>query len=130
MVETEKAIEVVIYSFGFKYGAPEDATVVLDVRFLPNPYWVEGMRHLTGREDAVSEYVLESKAGRGLLKQLEPMVKFLFEQNRLAGKESMRIGIGCTGGQHRSVAVVERLGKLLKKEDCGLEVFHRDIHKE
>lgn len=126
-VETDDIFSVAVFSFGFKYGPPEDAEIVLDVRFLPNPYWEEEMRHLTGRDIRVADYVLESDAGRELMERLLPMLRFFIEQNRLKGKGGMRIGIGCTGGQHRSVAVVERLGLLLRDEAIDLRVFHRDI---
>lgn len=132
VVETDTRFEMVVFSFGFKYGVPEDATMVLDVRFLPNPYWEEGMRHLTGCNSEVAAYVLKSESGREYLERLAPMLQFLIKQNRQAGKPGMRVGIGCTGGHHRSVAVVEKLGMLLQDEntDIDLHVFHRDIDKE
>lgn len=132
MVETDTVFEMVIFSFGFKYGLPDDATMVLDVRFLPNPYWEEDMRHLTGCDSEVADYVVESESGRKYLERLIPMLQFLIEQNRQAGKSGMRVGIGCTGGHHRSVAVVEKLGTILQEESIHvhLDVFHRDIEKE
>lgn len=128
--ETDEKFTVVMHSFGFKYGSPEDATIVLDVRFLPNPYWVESMRHLTGCDDEVAKYVLESEGGSAFMNRLVPMLQFLIEQNRKAGKKGMQIGIGCTGGHHRSVAVVEQLGMLLRDDTVVLQVSHRDLHKE
>ncbi len=129
-VKAEEKFEVVLYSFGFKYGQPEDATSVWDVRFLPNPYWQEKMRDLTGLDSAVADFVIESEYGREFLYRLAAMLKFLLEQNRKAGKAGMRVAIGCTGGQHRSVAVVEKLVGLLKNEGAKLTHFHRDIEKK
>lgn len=129
-VETDEIFEVVVFSFGFKYGTPEDATMVLDVRFLPNPYWEEEMRHLTGCDSEVADYVLESESGREFLCRLAPMLQFLITENRQAGKDGMRVGIGCTGGHHRSVAVVEKLGTILPDGLIDLHIFHRDIEKE
>ncbi|WP_073613329.1 RapZ C-terminal domain-containing protein [Desulfopila aestuarii] len=122
--------EVELFSFGFKYGTPEDANLVFDVRFLPNPYWEEGMRHLTGRDGAVADYVLTSVKGKEFLAYLAPLLRFLIKANREAGKAGLRIGIGCTGGHHRSVAVVEQLGQLLADDSFVLRFFHRDIDKE
>jgi UPF0042 nucleotide-binding protein len=122
--------EVVLFSFGFKYGLPEDATMIWDVRFLPNPYWENDMRHLTGHDSEVAAYVLESEGGKGFLSRFSPLLSFLIEENSKAGKKGMRIGIGCTGGHHRSVAVVEKLAELLRNEPVRLQVYHRDIEKE
>lgn len=132
-MKTQNAPEqfaVELFSFGFKYGTPEDANLIFDVRFLPNPYWEEGMRHLTGRDDEVAVYVLTSAGGREFLTHLVPLLGFLITANRGAGKAGLRIGIGCTGGHHRSVAVVEQLGQLLADESFPLHLFHRDIDKE
>lgn len=128
--QDDRQFELVLFSFGFKYGLPTDATMLLDVRFLPNPYWEEGMRHLTGHDAGVAAYVLESESGRELFSRLVPLLTFLLEHNRKAGKAAMRIGIGCTGGHHRSVAVVERLGRLLPIADLQFSIEHRDIGKE
>lgn len=122
--------ELVIFSFGFKYGLPDDATMVWDVRFLPNPYWVDEMRDLTGRSREVAEYVLKSEPGEKFMQHLLPMLDFLVEQNREAGKSFMRLAIGCTGGHHRSVAVVEELAKRLRDYEVSLSVHHRDMHRE
>jgi len=122
--------DVLLFSFGFKYGTPEDANMLFDVRFLPNPYWEEDMRQLTGRDDTVAAYVLESPEGRQFLTRVLPLLEFVIRCNCRAGKMPMHIGIGCTGGHHRSVAVVEKLGSLLQDETLLLRVCHRDIDKE
>ena len=123
-------MQVTLSSFGFKYGLPMDATLVWDVRFLPNPYWVEEMRPKTGLDREVAAYVLTSPAAIEFFRLIEPLLTLLLEQNRAAGKHEMRIAIGCTGGQHRSVAVVEALRLLLEPKIDLLTVVHRDINRE
>lgn len=125
-----KKMTVEVFSFGFKYGDPEEANYVFDVRFLPNPYWEERLREKTGLIAEVADYVLESEEAVALLQYLLPMVKFLIEENRKAGKEALRVGIGCTGGRHRSVAVVQKLIELLHAEGADAGGFHRDIEKD
>lgn len=122
-------LQVTLFSFGFKYGLPVDATLVWDVRFLPNPYWIEEMRPRTGIDPEVAEYVLKGSIGMEFLQLLRPLLRFLVEQNRAAGKNEMRLAIGCTGGQHRSVAVVEDLRKEFQILPVDLTVLHRDIAK-
>lgn len=122
--------EVTLFSFGFKHGVPEDVNMVWDVRFLPNPYWEEQMRHLNGLNSDVAEYVIQSKSGIEFLELLHPLLTFLVKQNRAAGKDMMRIAIGCTGGKHRSVAVVEKLAECMEKAQLTMNHFHRDIEKE
>lgn len=130
-METEnKQLSVIVFSFGFKYGVPDDVTTLFDVRFLPNPYWEEGMRHLTGLDLAVDSYVLESEVGSEFYSELTRMVDFLITCNIEAGKDEIRLGIGCTGGHHRSVATVERLTNYLSKNSSiALNSFHRDIER-
>lgn len=129
-VDYENKFEVAVFSFGFKYGTPADATMVLDVRFLPNPYWEESMRPRTGFDAEVAAYVVDSDGGREFLKLLVPMLSFLIATNRQAGKSGMRLGIGCTGGHHRSVAVVEKLRNLLRDSAIDLRISHRDVDRE
>ena len=125
-----RRFEVTIFSFGFKYGMPDEANLVWDVRFLPNPYWEEHLRHLTGKDERISSYVLDSDEGREFIALLLPLLRFLIEQNRAAGKPELKIGIGCTGGHHRSVAVVERIAAVLQAEHLPIRNEHRDIDKE
>jgi UPF0042 nucleotide-binding protein len=120
-------LQVTLFSFGFKYGLPLDATLVWDVRFLPNPYWVEAMRPRTGIDPEVADYVLTGPIGTEFLRLLRPLLGFLVEQNRASGKNEMRLAIGCTGGQHRSVAVVEALAQEFRMLPVALTVLHRDI---
>ncbi|WP_163338670.1 RNase adapter RapZ [Desulfopila sp. IMCC35008] len=123
-------LEVTLFSFGFKYGAPVDATIVWDVRFLPNPYWEESLRHLTGRDESIKRYVLQSRSGEEFLALLVPLLRFLLRENRTADKKTLRLGVGCTGGHHRSVAVVEHLAELLARDGVSLKIEHRDIDNE
>ncbi len=123
-------LKIVLYSFGFKYGAPADVNILWDVRFLPNPYWLAELRPKTGKVKAVAEYVLKSGAGRSFLGHLEPLLQCIVEQNISAGKKSLCIAIGCTGGRHRSVAVTEKIAIFLKQFPVQLTVFHRDIERD
>lgn len=118
-----------LFSFGFKHGPPE-ADLVWDVRFLPNPYWVESLRDKTGLETAVAAHALENSIGQEFLELLKPMLLFLVRHHKSGKRDCLRIGIGCTGGRHRSVAVVENLRKWFDSEGIDLTVFHRDIEKQ
>lgn len=124
------SMTVEIFSFGFKHGVPQEVNMLFDVRFLPNPYWEEEMRHLTGQNEEVAAYVLESESGRVFLARLTELLDFLLRQHQQAGRDVLRIGIGCTGGQHRSVAVVERLGSRLRTGNIRLAISHRDITRK
>jgi UPF0042 nucleotide-binding protein len=121
---------VVLFSYGFKYGVPTDVNVLFDVRFLPNPYWVDGMREKTGQDGDVSEYVLKSVAGRDFLTHLEPLLEILVKGQVIAEKKTLRIAIGCTGGRHRSVAVAEKLAVFLRGQIEAVNLFHRDMARD
>jgi UPF0042 nucleotide-binding protein len=123
-------LRIVLYSFGFKYGVPVDVNMVWDVRFLPNPFWVPELRPKTGKVREIADYVLQSDEGKLFFLLLEPLLQFLVEQNRAAGKKTVRIAIGCTGGRHRSVAVTEKIAAFLAKYPVELTVFHRDIDRD
>jgi len=128
-LEKQGNFSLTLFSFGFKHGAPE-AELVWDVRFLPNPYWVETLRDRTGLEDAVASHALDNATGEEFLELLKPMLLFLVRQHASGKRDSLRIGIGCTGGRHRSVAVVENLRKWFDSQGIELTVFHRDIEKQ
>ncbi len=130
MKEQKRRTGLVLYSFGFKHGVPVDANMVWDVRFLPNPYWQEKLRSMSGCEKLVSDYVIKSEAGEKFLALFKPILSFLLEEEDNLKKKNLRIAIGCTGGRHRSVAVVEELKQYLLVQDIDLEVFHRDIDRE
>jgi len=122
---------VSIVSFGFKYGIPTDADLVFDVRFLPNPYYVEGLRPLSGNDKDVYDFVMGHDASKAFLGKLEDLIRFLIPNYINEGKNQLVIGIGCTGGKHRSVTLANALyEKLLQGEGYGLRIEHRDIEKD
>lgn len=126
---TEKhPFSVNLMSFGFKYGIPIDADLVFDVRFLPNPHYIEHMRPKTGLEEEVSSYVLKWTETQQFIEKLTDLLKFMLPQYKREGKSQVVIGIGCTGGKHRSVTLAEYFGKTFA-DDYVLHVSHRDIEK-
>lgn len=126
-----KNLFVTIVSFGFKYGIPTDCDLVFDVRFLPNPYYVEGLRAKTGNDREIKEYVMQFPEAWQFLRKLEDMVKFLIPNYIVEGKTQLVIGIGCTGGKHRSVTLAGALyERLSDREGYGIKIEHRDIEKD
>ena len=119
---------MVIFSFGFKYGEPVGVNLLLDVRLLPNPYWVENLRPHTGKEQAVAAYVLESESGMDFLRRIVPLLSMYAEAYPSA--KILRVAIGCTGGRHRSVAIAEKLAAILREQSIDVQLFHRDIDKD
>ena len=118
---------VTILSFGFKYGIPEDADLIFDVRFLPNPYYIEELKPLTGNDAPIREYVMQFEQSHVFLEKLMDMINFLIPNYILEGKNRLVIGIGCTGGKHRSVTLANALYENLPHEEYGLYIKHRDI---
>jgi UPF0042 nucleotide-binding protein len=127
--QPERPMRVSVSSFGFKHGAPRDADLVFDVRFLPNPHWQEDLRPLTGNDAAVRDYVLGNEDTQAFLAKIEDMLSFLMPRFRSVGKSYVSIGVGCTGGRHRSVAVANELGRWLESEGIEASVRHRDSSK-
>ena len=126
-----KNLFITILSFGFKYGIPADSDLVFDVRFLPNPYYVEGLRMKNGNEKEIQDYVLQFKEAHEFLGKLTDMVQFLIPNYIAEGKNQLVISIGCTGGKHRSVTLANELYKCLSgTQEYGLKIEHRDIRKE
>lgn len=122
---------ITVLSFGFKYGIPADADLVFDVRFLPNPYYVEELRSHTGEETAVQEYVKRGGTADEFLAKLFDMLEFLIPNYVLEGKNQLVIAVGCTGGKHRSVTIAGALYQYLSRhEEFGLKLEHRDIDKD
>ena len=122
---------ITVLSFGFKYGIPSDSDLVFDVRFLPNPYYIDELRPLSGNDKPVSDYVMNCEASRIFLDKLADMVSFLIPNYILEGKNQLVISIGCTGGKHRSVTLANALYKVLEKqENYGVRIEHRDIEKD
>ena len=122
------AFHVNVMSFGFKYGIPIDADIVMDVRFLPNPYYVKDLREKTGNDQAVYDYVMNSEMTEEFYQQFIKMLRFVMPGYQKEGKSSVTIAIGCTGGQHRSVALANRIGKALQ-EKYPVNITHRDMAK-
>lgn len=119
-----------VVSFGFKYGIPNDADLVFDVRFMPNPYYVDELKQKTGLEEDVNEYVMNSEASVQFLDKLLDMIKFLIPNYIKEGKTQLVICIGCTGGKHRSVTVAKKLYEALKAEESyGVKLTNRDIKR-
>ena len=128
--ENYNSLMVTILSFGFKHGIPADADLVFDVRFLPNPYYVENLKQKTGLDPEVQEYVMGYDVAHAFLAKLEDMVEFLLPNYVAEGKNQLVIAIGCTGGHHRSVTLAEQLYAYLKgHEEYGLRIEHRDIRR-
>jgi len=119
-----------VISFGFKYGVPADASLVLDVRFLPNPYFVTELRPFSGLDERVYDFVHQKEQTRAFLKHLESMFSFLIPQYRAEGKVYLVVGIGCTGGRHRSVAIARWLGEMFTRKGEEVIVTHRDLDRE
>ena len=122
-----RSTAVRLLSFGYKRGVPADADVVLDARFLPNPYYVEALKPLTGRDPAVREYLLEAPEFREFLERTEAWLRWSLPLVRQEGRAYHTLAIGCTGGQHRSVALVELLAHRLRRDVAALTVRHREL---
>jgi len=121
---------ITMISFGFKYGIPVDSDLVFDVRFLPNPFYIPGLKKKTGLDSEVNQYVLASEAASKFLDKLEEMLKFLIPHYIAEGKNQLVVSIGCTGGKHRSVTLVNEIAKRMEHLEYGLKVEHRDIEKD
>lgn len=123
--------QITVESFGFKYGVPLDVDFQLDMRFLPNPYWEPELRRFSGLDERVSAFVLADPQVEKYLENAVDMVRIAMEGYRREGKRYMIVGVGCTGGKHRSVAVAERLGKVLADAaKVDVAVMHRDLGRE
>ena len=126
-----KNLFITILSFGFKYGIPADSDLVFDVRFLPNPFYVEGLRAKSGNDKEIQDYVLQFQEAHLFLEKLTDMVNFLIPNYIIEGKNQLVIGIGCTGGKHRSVTLANELYKQLSAcREYGIKIEHRDIEKD
>lgn len=125
----QRPMRVSVTSFGFKHGTPRDTDLLFDVRFLPNPHWVPELRPYRGTDAPVSDYVLASDDARGFLQRVEDLLEFVIPRFAAEGKSYLTIGIGCTGGHHRSVALAEELGRWLSDQSIDALVRHRDIGK-
>ena len=127
--EETRPMRVSIRSFGFKHGAPRDVDLLFDVRFLPNPHWVPELRGQRGVDAPVSEYVLNSDGAKEFVERIDELLSFLIPRYQAEGKSYLSIGIGCTGGHHRSVAIAEELKERVAQHDVSSAVRHRDIDR-
>ncbi len=125
----QSGLGIVVYSFGFKHGMAEDADIVIDVRFLPNPYYDPEMRYMTGLEDTVKNFVLERSETKEFLKSWEELLSCVMPGYVTEGKQQLAIGVGCTGGQHRSVVLAEATGEYLRSQGYRVHVSHRDLSR-
>lgn len=126
-----KNLFITVLSFGFKYGIPADSDLVFDVRFLPNPFYVEGLRQKNGNDKEIQNFVLQYKEAHLFLEKLADMVRFLIPNYIVEGKNQLVISIGCTGGKHRSVTLANELYRQLALcREYGLKIEHRDIEKD
>lgn len=125
----KRDIDVTVMSFGYKHGIPMDADLVFDVRFLPNPFYVEDLRHQTGLDRAVAEYVFGYQQTRIFMEKIEDIMDFLLPNYIEEGKLSLTVAIGCTGGHHRSVAIAYALNEHLKAKGINSVNVNRDIEK-
>jgi UPF0042 nucleotide-binding protein len=120
-------MQISVVSFGFKHGVPLDVDNVFDVRFLPNPHWVEQLRPLTGLDEPVRKYVLETPQATELVSRIDDLLSFLLPAYVKEGKSYLTVAIGCTGGRHRSVALVEEFAQRIRARGYEPAVYHRDI---
>ena len=127
--EMHRPMRVSIRSFGFKHGTPRDTDLVFDVRFLPNPHWVPELKDLRGTHHPVSDYVLRSEGAKEFVDRIDDLLVFLVPRFQSEGKSYLSIGIGCTGGHHRSVAIAEELRNRLAAHGVNASVRHRDLER-
>jgi len=120
-------MNIVVQSFGFKHGMPMDCDMIFDVRFLPNPFYVPELKPLSGNDRAVVDFIESKEVTKEFLKRLESLVMFLLPQYVKEGKSQLMLGIGCTGGRHRSVYIANVLGTWIQKAGYGVQVTHRDL---
>ncbi len=130
--QSYKNMNILVLSFGFKYGIPQDADLVFDVRFLPNPFYIKELRPHNGNEPEIRNYVMQFPEANTFLEKTEDLLRFLIPNYIKEGKNSLVIAIGCTGGRHRSVTLANEIyGRLMKDDSMfGLKIEHRDIDKD
>ena len=128
-VSNKKKMTITLTSFGYKFGIPYDADLVMDVRFLPNPFFVSELRDLSGDDKKVHNYVMKNEVAENFQKKFLSLINFLIPQYEKEGKTYLALGVGCTGGQHRSVVVINSLKRILSKKRYLVKVVHRDLGK-
>ena len=122
-------LKTTVISFGYKFGLPLDADIVLDCRFLPNPHWVPELRELTGLQEPVKRYVLEQDATTDFLERTRDLFAVLLPGYQSEGRHYLTIAIGCTGGRHRSVVLADEIARFIEEKGFGAKVIHRDEHR-
>ncbi|MCD6223486.1 MAG: RNase adapter RapZ [Deltaproteobacteria bacterium] len=127
--EIRKKIILMLISFGFKYGVPIESDMVIDVRFLPNPFFIKELKDTTGKDKKTYEFVINRRETQIFLKKNEEILSFLLPLYEREGKSYFTLSYGCTGGKHRSVAIVEYMEKILQKKEFAVNILHRDIEK-
>ncbi|MCF0105090.1 MAG: RNase adapter RapZ [Eggerthellaceae bacterium] len=127
--QLKDGLNITVYSFGFKYGAPEDSDIVMDVRYLPNPYWTEELRKQTGLDEDVRKFVLFRPESEEFVAKWRSLLDTLIPGYISEGKQHLAISIGCTGGQHRSVCIAEDTGNYLKSKGYRVSITHRNIDR-
>lgn len=123
----QHSMTVTLMSFGFKHGAPEDADIVMDVRFLQNPHWVDGLKPMSGLDADVGAYIRDDEAFEDFIKHFRAMIALLLPRYAKTERETLTIAIGCTGGRHRSVFAVKTLEEWFNTQECTVRVVHRDL---
>jgi len=127
--DSGSGLRVQLLSFGYKFGVPNNVDVVFDVRFLANPFFVDQLRDLTGVDETVASYVLDNDEARGFLTRAEDLLRYTLPLHQNEGRSYLSVAVDCTGGHHRSVAIVERLAASLRSEGHRVQVRHRDIQR-
>jgi UPF0042 nucleotide-binding protein len=125
-----RVASVTLLSFGYKYGLPLDADLVVDMRFLPNPFWIPELRELTGKDKEVADYVLSQEGAGEFLDRYVELLDLLGAGYQREGKRYLTVAVGCTGGKHRSVCIAEELARRLQSENLHVQVVHRDLGRE
>ena len=125
--ESESVMRAEVMSFGFKRGLPREADLVMDVRFLPNPFYIESLCHHSGLDADVRDYVMNNPTTQTFLEKWKEMLRFLIPHYQEEGKNRLVVAVGCTGGAHRSVAIAEAIGAFLREEGLAVEISHRDL---
>jgi RNase adapter protein RapZ len=128
--ESEDRLTINVISFGYKGGVPIDADIVMDVRFLPNPFYEEALRDLNGLSKDVSSYVNESVIGKEFINKFTDLLFFILPLYKKESKNQVTLAFGCTGGKHRSVAIANIVGKILTEKGYKVNIFNRDIYND
>ncbi len=124
-----EGLKTTVMSFGYKFGLPPDADIVFDVRFLPNPHWVEGLREQTGLDDPVKGYVMEQAGTVDFLEKVESLFSLLLPGFQQEGRHYLTVAVGCTGGRHRSVVLAAELCQMIERKGYAAKVLHRDVER-